>query len=47
MAFKNPNREFPGDPVVKSLPYNARNVSLIPGGGNKILLVATEPTGDN
>ena len=47
MAFKNLNRDFPGGPVVKNLPYNAGNVSLIPGGGNKSLFVAIEPIGHN
>ena len=29
-------RDFPGGPVVKTLPSNAEYVALIPGGGAKI-----------
>ena len=29
-------RDFPGGPVVKNLPLNARDTSLIPGQGAKI-----------
>ena len=29
-------RDFPGSPVVKILPSNARDVGLIPGWGDKI-----------
>ena len=29
-------RDFPVDPVVKNLPSNAGNMSLIPGQGTKI-----------
>ena len=30
------NRDFPGSPVVKTLPFNAEGVGLIPGQGAKI-----------
>ena len=29
-------RDFPGDPVVKNLPFNAGPLGLIPGWGTKI-----------
>ena len=34
--FKKNNRDFPGDPVVKTLPSNAGGASSIPGQGAKI-----------
>ena len=46
-------RDFPGGPVVKNLPCNAGDASLIPGLGTKIphaagqlslQAIATEPT---
>ena len=36
-CFKiNIYKDFPGGPVVKNLPFNARDVELIPGPGTKI-----------
>ena len=49
----NTVRDFPGDPVAKNLPCNARAAGLIPGWGTKIPhateqlslhTTATEPT---
>ena len=34
--FKTEHRDFPGSPVVKTLPSNARCAGLIPGRGAKI-----------
>ena len=31
-----PQRDFPGGPVVKNLPYNAGDMGSIPGLGTKI-----------
>ena len=39
-------RDFPGDPVVKNLPCNARDTVSIPGWGTKIPHAA-EPTCHN
>ena len=33
---KQTNRDFPGGPVVKNLPYNAGDTGSIPGQGTKI-----------
>ena len=33
---KKKERDFPGDPVIKTLPSNAGGVGLIPGQGTKI-----------
>ena len=37
---KQTNRDFPGGPVVKNLPYNAGDTGSIPGQGTKILHAA-------
>ena len=34
--YNNKCRDFPGGPVVKTLPFNARGAGLIPGLGAKI-----------
>ena len=39
-------RDFPGGPVVKTLPSKARGVDLIPTGGAKILQ-ALQPDNQN
>ena len=36
MTSKNSVRDFPGGPVVKNLPSNARDAGSIPGWGTKI-----------
>ena len=36
MVIKKESRDFPGGPVVKNLPSNAGDTSLIPGQGTKI-----------
>ena len=36
-AQKNKRRYFPGGPVVKTSPSNARGVGLVPNGGAKFL----------
>ena len=36
LFLKFKNREFPGGPVVKNLPYNAGDVGLIPCQGTKL-----------
>ena len=36
------NRDFPGDPEVKSLPCNAGNIGLIPNQGTNIPPAAGE-----
>ena len=33
---KGPNRDFPGSPVVNTLPFNAGSVGTVPGWGTKI-----------
>ena len=33
---KRCNRDFPGGPVVKNLPFNAGDIGWIPGRGTKI-----------
>ena len=35
-ALKSNEWDFPGGPVVKTLPSNARDVGLIPGWGTEI-----------
>ena len=39
ITFKNLIRDFPGGPVVKSLPSNAGDMGFIPSQGTKILHV--------
>ena len=34
--IKRNERDFPGGPVVKNMPYNAGDAGLIPGQGTKI-----------
>ena len=36
IAVRNVTRDFPGGPVVKNPPYNARDADSIPGQGTKI-----------
>ena len=36
MAIKTEQRDFPGGPVIKNLPYNAGDSGSIPGQGTKI-----------
>ena len=36
MVWKHLIWDFPGGPVVKNLPYNARDSGLIPGQGTKM-----------
>ena len=36
ITLKAETEYFPGDPVVKNLPSNERDMGLIPDGGNKI-----------
>ena len=36
LTSKDNGRDVPGGPVVKNLPSNARDMSLIPGRGTKI-----------
>ena len=40
MWLKALSGNFPGDPVVKNLPYNTGDVGSIPGGQIRILLAA-------
>ena len=36
VAREEVRRDFPGSPVVKNLPFNAKGAGLIPGQGAKI-----------
>ena len=40
-------RDFPGGPVVRSLPANAGDMGLIPGLGRSYMPRATKPMHDN
>ena len=46
LGSEGPLGDFPGGPVVKNLPCNARNTNSIPGQGTKIL-EATWPNNSN
>ena len=40
--IKRRNRDFPGGPVVKNLPCNARDTGSIPGPGRSLMLLSNE-----
>ena len=42
-ALKEQTREFPGGPVVRTLPFHCRGTGLIPGRGTKIPQVRKRP----